>query len=85
MQQPGLDSRHREKDGEISPKHGDTLVITLRRVYGRSFAEGEPDTSTLAEVLADLDEPSLNELIHDHQLGRLGDKIIRHSLSSGGA
>jgi hypothetical protein len=34
MEQPGLHDRHRNKDGEISRKHGNTLIRTLRRVYG---------------------------------------------------
>jgi hypothetical protein len=29
MQQPGLDNRHRDKNGEISRKHGNTLIRTL--------------------------------------------------------
>jgi hypothetical protein len=33
-EQPGLDSRHRDKNGEISKKHGNTLVGTLRKIYG---------------------------------------------------
>jgi hypothetical protein len=28
--QPGLDGRHRDADGEISKKHGNTLIMTLR-------------------------------------------------------
>ena len=35
-----IDDRHRDKDGEISRKHGNTLVSTLRRNYGPSFAAG---------------------------------------------
>ena len=31
MQEPGLDNRHRDKNGEISKKHGNTLISTLRR------------------------------------------------------
>jgi hypothetical protein len=34
MQQPGLDHRHRDKNGEISRKHGNTLIRTLRETYG---------------------------------------------------
>jgi hypothetical protein len=40
MKQPGLDQRHRDKNGEISRKHGNTLVRTLRMVHGPDFAEG---------------------------------------------
>ena len=38
MSKAGLDNRHRNKDGEISYKHGNTLIGTLRKVYGQSFA-----------------------------------------------
>jgi hypothetical protein len=34
MKERGLDSRHRDKNGEIGKKHGDTLVDTLRKIYG---------------------------------------------------
>jgi hypothetical protein len=40
MQQPGLDNRHRDKNGEISRKHGNTLIRTLRETYGHGFAPG---------------------------------------------
>jgi hypothetical protein len=39
----GLDGRHRDKDGEISKKHGNTLIGTLRETYGPDFARGEAD------------------------------------------
>ena len=32
-----LDNRHRNKDGEISHKHGNTLIRTLRKIYGQGF------------------------------------------------
>jgi hypothetical protein len=38
MKQPGLDQRHRDKNGEIDRKHGNTLISTLRETYGPSFA-----------------------------------------------
>jgi len=40
MSKAGLDNRHRNKDGEISGKHGNTLIRTLRKIYGRNFAAG---------------------------------------------
>lgn len=61
----GLDGRHRDKNGEISRKHGNTLISTLRMTYGDSFAAGEPGTAKLGEVLERLDEPSLSQLIKD--------------------
>ena len=61
-----LDNRHRDKNGEISRKHGNTLISTLRKTYGASFASGFPDDAKLSEVLKKLDEPSLGKLIRDH-------------------
>jgi hypothetical protein len=34
MSKATLDNRRRNKDGEISAKHGNTLIRTLRKVYG---------------------------------------------------
>jgi hypothetical protein len=34
MSKLGLDHRHRNKNGEISGKHGNALVRTLRKIYG---------------------------------------------------
>jgi hypothetical protein len=44
-----IDDRHRDKTGEISRKHGNTLVSTLRKIYGPSFAAGEPDSAKLGQ------------------------------------
>jgi hypothetical protein len=62
MSKPNLDGRHRNKDGEISGKHGNTLVRTLRKIYGQGFAAGYPETATLSEVLLQLNETSLSQL-----------------------
>ena len=75
MQQPGLHGRHRNKDGEISRKHGNTLVSTLRKIYGASFAPAARPGETLSEVLVEMDEPSLSKLVHDHERGDLAGKI----------
>jgi hypothetical protein len=61
----GLDGRHRDADGEISRKHGNTQIMTLRETYGKDFAKGEPGAARLKDVLARLDEPSLSKLIAD--------------------
>lgn len=65
MKQPGLDTRHRDKDGRIAQKHGNTLIRTLREKYGVSFAKGEDENAKLSVVLHSLDEPSLSKLIAD--------------------
>ena len=78
MDQPGLDRRHRDKNGEISRKHGNTLVGTLRKIYGPGFAMGQPEHATLSGVLAVMDEHSLSQLVHDHQHDALAGKIEQH-------
>ena len=75
MAQPGLDQRHRDKNGEISKKHGNTLVRTLRKIYGTTFAAGQPDTAKLSDVLQQLNDTSLGQLIHDHKNGHLEKRI----------
>ena len=79
MKQPGLDQRHRDQNGEISRKHGNTLVHTLRRVHGPDFASAFKETDKLSDVLEALDEPSLSRLVRDHQAGTLEGKIKQHS------
>lgn len=64
-------TRHRDKGGEISRKHGNTLVGTLRKTYGERFAPGCAETANLNKVVRKMDEPSLSKLIHDHEAGRL--------------
>ena len=54
----GLSGRHRDRNGEISRKHGNTLVATLREIYGSSFASEHAETDKLSEVLADMNEPT---------------------------
>jgi hypothetical protein len=47
-----LDGRHRDQDGRISEKHGNTRVDTLRETYGENFApgvRGDMHLSTLLE------------------------------------
>ena len=79
MSKPGLDHRHRNHDGDISHKHGDTLLGTLRKIYGRSFAAGYPDTAQLSDILLQLNETSLSQLRRDHETGHLKHKIAKAS------
>ena len=83
MSKAGLDNRHRNRDGEISDKHGNTLIRTLRKVYGLSFAAGYPETDKLSEVLLKLNETSLSQLRRDHETGHLDRKIVNASKSDG--
>jgi hypothetical protein len=75
MEQPGLDGRHRDTTGEISRKHGNTLVKTLRSRYGSGFAPGFKDTDMLANLLAGFVKPSLSQLIKDYQAGEFDGHI----------
>ena len=75
MDQPGFNNRHRDANGEISRKHGNTLVSTLRRIYGASFAPNAQPRRKLSEVLVAMDEPSLTKLVHDHDHNHLKGKI----------
>jgi hypothetical protein len=76
MEQSGLHERHRDKNGEISRKHGNTLVGTLRKTYGQNFAPACSEQEKLSEVLHKLDDQSLTELIRDHAAGSL-DEICK--------
>jgi hypothetical protein len=79
MSKAGLDNRHRNHDGEISHKHGNTLIRTLRKIYGQNFAAGYPETEKLSEILLQLNETSLSQLRRDHETGHLEHKIANAS------
>jgi hypothetical protein len=79
MSKIGLDNRHRNKDGEISHKHGNTLIQALRKIYGQSFAAGYPATEKLSEILSVLNETSLSQLRRDYETGHLEHKIANAS------
>jgi hypothetical protein len=64
---------------KISGKHGNTLVHTLRKVYGQGFAAGYPETAKLSEVMLRLNETSLSQLRHDHETDHLEHKIAQAS------
>jgi hypothetical protein len=66
-----VDTRHRDKNGEISRTHGNTLLHTLRKTYGPGFATGFADHAKLGDVLRSLDEASLSFLIRDQEAGKL--------------
>lgn len=66
---------HRDRDGEISRKHGDSMISTLRAVYGPAFAPDCQPTAMLSDVIHELDEPSLEQLVEDYKAGCLNDKL----------
>lgn len=63
MKEPGLDNRHRDEDGEISRKHSNTKVGTLRDTYGQGFAPGMPNDATLKDVLDQSGAASLSDYL----------------------
>ena len=70
--------RYRDKNGEMSRKHGNILVRTLRKHYGDDFAAGCANNEKLSDVLHKLDEPSLSKLARDLESGTL-DQICREA------
>lgn len=50
----GLDARHRDREGELRHKRGDTQMDTLRKTYGSDFAKGYRGNVKLREVSGSL-------------------------------
>jgi hypothetical protein len=65
----GLDSRHRDADGQIEEKKGNTLVASLRKVYGEDFLRDWRSDARLSTVRVETDM-SLTELVRQHQRGK---------------
>ena len=78
-----IDRRHRDKNGEISRKHGNTLIRALRMTYGPGFAPGCAADAKLSDCLTKMDGPSLTRLVQDHDGGQLEQIIERGEWSSG--
>lgn len=57
----GLDNRHRDSDGTIDRKHGNTRVATLRGIYGDGFAPGYRADMKLETLLARTGSQSLSQ------------------------
>jgi len=62
MKEPGLDGRHRDANGQISKKHGNTLVETIRQSRP-GFAAGTRSDAKLSTVLKQTGGPSLTSLL----------------------
>ena len=61
--QPGLNGRHRDANGQISHKHGNTLVGSLRQTYGDSFAPRVRSDAKLSTVLQNNGVSSLSSYL----------------------
>jgi hypothetical protein len=59
----GLDDRCRDRDGSTRQKRGDTLVGTLRQIYGENFALGRRSDLRLDTLLQEQNAHSLTELL----------------------
>jgi hypothetical protein len=65
----GLDGRHRDRNGRIEEKRGDTLVRTLRTEYGQDFLRDWHSDAKLSTVREEADM-SLTELVRQHRRGK---------------
>jgi hypothetical protein len=70
-----LSNWHRQTNGDISRRHGDVQVKSLRRIYGAAFGLGFTPNAKLSDALAMLDDRSLMMLIVDYEAGTLEGKI----------
>jgi hypothetical protein len=61
--QPGLDGRHRDQDGRIEQKHGNTRVDTLRGTYGDRIPSGVRGDMKLSTLLERTGQRSLSQLL----------------------
>lgn len=61
--QPGLDQRHRDSDGWIRVKNGNTRIGTLRQEYGETFAPGRRSDMHLNTFLDDIGARSLSDYL----------------------
>jgi len=59
--QPGLDGRHRDANGEIHRKMGNTRVETLRHTYSEDFAAGRRSDMKLENLLKETGANSLTD------------------------
>ena len=59
----GLAGRHRDANGQISEKHGNTLVRTIRAEYGENKIPGVRSDAKLSTVRASTGK-SLTQLVH---------------------
>jgi hypothetical protein len=61
----GLDERCRDEDGRIRQKRGDTLVRTMRGIYGDNFAPGRRSDMRLDTLRAQEGKTSISDLLRD--------------------
>jgi hypothetical protein len=64
--QPGLDDRHRDKNGDILRKMGNTRIRTLRKTYGDNFAKEWRSDKKLENLLDDTGAKSLTDFLKNY-------------------
>src|SRR3954452_17225243 len=74
--------RHRDKNGQISHRHGSVHTGTLRKIYGQGFAADHAPDTTLYELLElhgpyTLSEMHLKMLQQDYEDDLLARKIAK--------
>jgi hypothetical protein len=65
----GVMTRHRDQDGRMGGKHGDTLIGTLREKHGNTFLTGRRGDAKLSAVRVDSDMP-LTGSVRQRQRGK---------------
>ena len=65
--QPGLDDRHRDENGQIREKNGNTRIDTLRETYGDDFAAGLRGDAHLSTLLDRTDSSSLSDYLRNRK------------------
>ena len=65
----GIDSRHRDSAGTVREMSGNTLVATLRKIYGEDFLSDWRGDARLSAARQETDM-SLNEMVRQHRLGK---------------
>jgi hypothetical protein len=58
-----LDGRFRNANGEIDRKHGNTLIRTLRGIYGEEFAADHRADMKLSTLLSESNVDSLSQFL----------------------
>lgn len=64
--QPGLDGRHRDANGQIHHKMGNTQIGSLRETYGEAFAAGRRSDMKLENLLKETGAKSLSDFRKNH-------------------
>lgn len=65
--QPGLDGRHRDGDGQIHHKMGNTKIGTLRETYGDDFAADHRSDMKLENLLKETGAKSLTDFRKNYE------------------